>query len=83
MTYSPVAFIVKRMTEQTFFGLGIAPNLLNILDRIKFTVPTPIQHKGIPIAVEGKDLVGIAQTGTGKTLVFAVPMIQRLSFIKG
>jgi len=83
LTYYPVSFIVKIMTEQTFFGLGIAPNLLNILDKMKFTVPTPIQHKGIPIAVEGKDLVGIAQTGTGKTLVFAVPMIQRLSFIKG
>lgn len=71
------------MTEQTFFGLGIAPNLLSILDRMRFTVPTPIQQKGIPIAVEGNDLVGIAQTGTGKTLVFAIPMIQRLSFIKG
>ncbi len=71
------------MTDQTFLSLGIAPNLLNILDRMKFTVPTPIQQKGIPIAVEGKDLMGIAQTGTGKTLVFAIPMIQRLSFIKG
>jgi ATP-dependent RNA helicase RhlE len=83
LTYYPVAFIVKSMPEQTFSGLGIAPNLLNMLERMKFTVPTPIQRKGIPIAVEGKDIVGIAQTGTGKTLVFAVPMIQRLSFIKG
>jgi ATP-dependent RNA helicase RhlE len=71
------------MTDQTFMSLGIAPNLLSVLDRMKFTVPTPIQHKGIPIAVEGKDLMGIAQTGTGKTLAFAIPMIQRLSFIKG
>jgi ATP-dependent RNA helicase RhlE len=71
------------MTEQTFFGLGIAPNLLSVLERMRFTVPTPIQYKGIPIAVEGNDIVGIAQTGTGKTLVFAIPMIQRLSFIKG
>ena len=71
------------MTDQTFLSLGIAPNLLSVLDRMKFTVPTPIQHKGIPIAVEGKDLMGIAQTGTGKTLAFAIPMIQRLSFIKG
>lgn len=71
------------MTEQTFYGLGIAPNLLSVLERMRFTVPTPIQQKGIPIAVEGNDIVGIAQTGTGKTLVFAVPIIQRLSFIKG
>ncbi|MFH1710195.1 MAG: DEAD/DEAH box helicase [bacterium] len=71
------------MIEQTFAGLGIAPNILNMLERMKFTIPTPIQYKGIPIAVEGQDLVGIAQTGTGKTLVFAIPIIQRLSFIKG
>jgi ATP-dependent RNA helicase RhlE len=71
------------MTDQTFFGLGIAPNLLNILEKLKFTVPTPIQSKAIPIAIEGKDVMGIAQTGTGKTLAFAVPMIQRLAVTKG
>jgi len=71
------------MIEQTFSSLGIAPNLLNVLERMKFTAPTPIQHKAIPIALEGKDIVGIAQTGTGKTLAFAIPMIQRLSNIKG
>jgi ATP-dependent RNA helicase RhlE len=46
---------------------------------MRFTVPTPIQHKAIPIAIEEKDLIGIAQTGTGKTLAFAIPIIQRLS----
>ena len=71
------------MTEQKFSGLGIAPNLLGVLARLKFTIPTPIQLKAIPIAIEGKDVMGIAQTGTGKTLAFAIPMIQRLSFIKG
>lgn len=84
LTYYPVAFIiVKPMPDQKFSGLSIAPNLLSILDKVKFTVPTPIQRKAIPIAIEGKDLMGIAQTGTGKTLAFAIPMIQRLSFIKG
>ena len=63
--------------------MGIAPNLLSALDRMKFTVPTPIQQKAIPIALEGKDVMGIAQTGTGKTLAFAVPMIQRLTGMKG
>ena len=63
----------------TFYGLGIAPGLLDALDKLKFTVPTPIQHKAIPIAVEGKDIIGIAQTGTGKTLAFGIPMIQRLA----
>ncbi|OGW75427.1 MAG: hypothetical protein A2Z72_00345 [Omnitrophica bacterium RBG_13_46_9] len=67
----------------SFDGLGIAPRILEILDRIRFTVPTPIQHKAIPIAIEGKDVIGVAQTGTGKTLAFAIPIIQRLSQKKG
>ncbi|MFC1632237.1 DEAD/DEAH box helicase [Candidatus Omnitrophota bacterium] len=50
---------------------------------MKFTVPTPIQHKAIPIVIEDKDIIGVAQTGTGKTLAFAVPIIQRLSQRKG
>lgn len=62
-----------------FYGLGIAPALLNILNRLHFTTPTPIQVQAIPAAIEGKDVVGIAQTGTGKTLAFGIPMIQRLS----
>ncbi|MFA5334471.1 MAG: DEAD/DEAH box helicase [Candidatus Omnitrophota bacterium] len=68
---------------QTFYGLGIAPKILDILERIKFTVPTPIQFKAIPLAIEGKDVVGIAQTGTGKTHAFAIPMVQRLAQVKG
>ena len=63
----------------SFYGLGIAPGLLDALDKLKFTVPTPIQHKAIPIAIEGQDIIGIAQTGTGKTLAFGIPMIQRLA----
>jgi ATP-dependent RNA helicase RhlE len=69
--------------QTTFDGLGIAPKLLQILDSLKFTEPTPIQHKSIPVAIEGKDIIGIAQTGTGKTLAFGVPMIQRLAQKKG
>jgi len=72
-----------RQTNTSFYGLGIAPKILDILDRMKFTVPTPIQHKTIPIAMEDKDIIGVAQTGTGKTLAFAVPIIQRLSQRKG
>ncbi len=59
-----------------FYNLGIAPNILSVLDRLQFKIPTPIQEKSIPAAIDGKDLVGIAQTGTGKTLAFGVPMIQ-------
>jgi ATP-dependent RNA helicase RhlE len=67
----------------SFDGLGIAPRILEALDRMRFTVPTPIQHKAIPIAIEGKDVIGVAQTGTGKTLAFAIPIIQHLSRGKG
>jgi len=66
-----------------FYGLGIAPKILDILERMKFKVPTPIQLKAIPLALEGKDIVGIAQTGTGKTHSFAIPMVQRLVQKKG
>jgi ATP-dependent RNA helicase RhlE len=62
-----------------FYGLGIAPKLMDILDKKGFVTPTPIQQKSIPIATEGKDMVGIAQTGTGKTIAFSIPMIQRLA----
>ncbi len=67
----------------SFNGLGIAPKLLEILSELKYTTPTPIQHQAIPHAVEGKDVVGVAQTGTGKTLAFGVPMLQRIAQTKG
>ncbi|MFC1592668.1 DEAD/DEAH box helicase [Candidatus Omnitrophota bacterium] len=73
----------SRQANSSFYGLGIAPRILDILDRMKFTVPTPIQYKAIPIAIEDKDIIGVAQTGTGKTLAFAIPIIQRLSQKKG
>ncbi len=62
----------------TFHGLGIAPGILDILDGMKFKTPTPVQQKAIPVAAEGRDVLGIAQTGTGKTLAFGIPMIQLL-----
>ncbi len=76
---------MKNVTplEPGFYGMGIAPRMLDILWNLKFKTPTPIQQKAIPIAVEGKDVIGIAQTGTGKTLAFCIPMIQRLSQTKG
>ena len=69
--------------QSGFTGLGIAPLLLDALDKLKFTVPTPVQRQSIPIGIEGKDLIAIAQTGTGKTLAFGIPLIQRLAKIKG
>jgi len=68
---------------QDFYGLSIAPKILDILERIKFKVPTPIQLQAIPLAIQGKDIIGIAQTGTGKTHAFAIPMVQQLAQRKG
>jgi len=70
-------------TKESFSNLGIAPKLLDILEKNKFTTPTPIQAQSISPAIEGKDLMGIAQTGTGKTLAFGIPMLQRLAQSKG
>ncbi len=67
----------------TFDTLGIAPKFLDILKNLQFTTPTPIQEKAIPIAIEGNDIIGIAQTGTGKTMAFGIPMIQRLAKVGG
>ena len=67
------------MSDQSGFrGLGIAPSILTILDKLRFTTPTPIQEQSIPQAIEGKDMMGIAQTGTGKTLAFGIPLIQNM-----
>lgn len=73
----------QNQSGMSFYGLGIAPKILEILERIRFKAPTPIQFKAIPLAIEGKDVVGIAQTGTGKTHAFAIPMVQRLIKMKG
>lgn len=73
----------NQQQNLNFYGLGIAPGILEILKKIRYLAPTPIQHQSIPIAIQGKDIVGIAQTGTGKTLAFGIPMIQRLMSTKG
>ncbi|MFC1501100.1 DEAD/DEAH box helicase [Elusimicrobiota bacterium] len=74
---------MSENSNTNFYGLGIAPGILDLISKLGFVTPTPIQHKAIPIAIEGKDVIGIAQTGTGKTIAFGIPMIQQLSNIKG
>lgn len=73
----------KHEKAANFYGLGIAPRLLDIIGQLGFKSPTPIQAQAIPVAIQGKDIVGIAQTGTGKTLAFGIPMLQRLTQIGG
>lgn len=73
----------KTSTAVRFSDLGLSQKMLSILERQNFSVPTPIQHKCIPLALAGRDIVGIAQTGTGKTLAFGLPMIERLAKHRG
>jgi ATP-dependent RNA helicase RhlE len=69
----------QELEDKQFYGLGIAPTLLERLDALGFVHPTPIQYKAIPIAMTGDDVIGIAQTGTGKTLAFSIPLLQQIS----
>jgi ATP-dependent RNA helicase RhlE len=62
-----------------FEQLGIIEPILNALKAEGYTTPTPIQQQAIPVLLEGRDLLGCAQTGTGKTAAFAVPILQLLS----
>ena len=73
------------MTEQStsqerksFEAFGLRPELLRAVAEKNYTTPTPIQEKAIPFVLEGKDLLGCAQTGTGKTAAFALPILHRL-----
>ena len=63
----------------TFQQLGIIPSILNALKKEAYTAPTPIQEQAIPPVLKKKDLLGCAQTGTGKTAAFAVPILQLLA----
>jgi ATP-dependent RNA helicase RhlE len=65
--------------ETSFQSLGLAPELLRALEEQGYTEPTPIQVKAIPAGLEGRDVVGSAQTGTGKTAAFLLPILQRLA----
>jgi ATP-dependent RNA helicase RhlE len=62
----------------TFSELHLSPRLAAGVDALGFEEPTPIQQQSIPPIIEGRDLIGLAQTGTGKTAAFALPILQRL-----
>ncbi len=62
----------------SFKNLNLIEPILKALDSEGYTIPTPIQEQGIPVVLEGKDLLGCAQTGTGKTAAFAIPILQNL-----
>lgn len=62
----------------TFKELGLVPEIMKAIEDMGFEEPTPIQKASIPAAMEGKDLIGQAQTGTGKTAAFGIPILEKI-----
>jgi ATP-dependent RNA helicase RhlE len=69
----------SKVSTVTFTDLGLAEPLLRALSAAKYVEPTPIQARTIPLLLQGRDVLGIAQTGTGKTAAFALPVLQHLA----
>ena len=66
------------MTTVTFHDLGIIEQITRVLDESNYITPTPIQFKALPLILDNQDVLGIAQTGTGKTAAFSLPLLQNL-----
>lgn len=87
---SPICWRARRNgtyymndTSTNFADLGLIGPLMGALRALNFKTPTPIQAQAIPPAIAGRDVLGIAQTGTGKTAAFVLPVLQHLSGMKG
>ncbi|MGA1375319.1 MAG: DEAD/DEAH box helicase, partial [Steroidobacteraceae bacterium] len=65
-------------TDVTFADLGLPKSLVTALAAVGYETPSPIQRATIPVLLEGRDLIGQAQTGTGKTAAFALPMLAKI-----
>ena len=70
---------MKELDLNDFTSLGLSAPILEALGQAGYTTPTPIQTKAVPPLLRGRDLIGIAQTGTGKTAAFALPILHRLA----
>jgi len=73
----------ERPILTDFQELGLSESILRAVTREGYSTPTPIQTQAIPVLLRGKDLVGIAQTGTGKTAAFTLPILQMIEGLKG
>jgi len=69
----------RTLILKTFQDLGLSKPILQALAQEGYETPTPIQTQAIPLVAAGRDLLGIAQTGTGKTAAFALPILHRLA----
>ena len=70
-------------TDKSFHELGLSEAIVGVVTKIGFEHPTPIQAAVIPVALTGKDVIGLAQTGSGKTAAFVLPLAERLTHGRG
>ena len=68
----------QDQTPQSFADLGLSPEVLGALDTLGYEEPTPIQVQTVPLLLQGRDVIGRAATGTGKTAAFALPLVERI-----
>src|ERR1700742_803521 len=76
MLRTPKFYGAFVMDKKPFSELGLAPEILKAIEALGFDQPSPIQAQSIPPALEGRDVVGQSQTGSGKTMAFAMPAVQ-------
>lgn len=69
---------IEETKETTFAGFGLNDKLLKAIKELGYETPSPIQEKTIPLILEGRDIIGQAQTGTGKTAAFSLPMLEKI-----
>src|SRR5687767_6041025 len=74
---------VDTIIDTTFASLGLSPEVVTTIEKIGFVHPTPIQAALIPTALQGRDVIGLAQTGSGKTAAFVLPMAEKLTHGRG
>lgn len=70
--------MAEEKEVKSFKDLGVIKELVDACDNLGWKTPTKIQIEAIPLALEGKDIIGLAQTGSGKTGAFAIPILQAL-----
>ncbi|MBW3670921.1 MAG: DEAD/DEAH box helicase, partial [Acidobacteria bacterium] len=69
---------MNESAQSTFESLGLDPQIVETLTELGYEAPTPIQSRTIPLLLSGSDVIGQAQTGTGKTAAFALPILQNI-----
>src|ERR1051326_7501860 len=70
-------------SDKSFSELGLSKTIVDAITRVGFEHPTPIQAAVIPLALEGRDVIGLAQTGSGRTAAFVLPIAEKLTHGEG